>query len=165
MEITPLNNNLDNKKKKSTVALYGSCCCCCSCVLAPLGSLGAEEIIKKRYSLKGSLIIRALFNFLFFMSAYLIALVFIIGELSLASFLMAPIIFLRNPESYTSILSFTLIGFIFFILLFIYSIYWMKKATIWQRLNAVLFEFLLSMVLIVTLYYFSIFLFFDFMKI
>lgn len=153
MNILPLNNNLENKKK-STITLYvDCCCCCCCCVLAPLGSLSAEAIVKRKYSLTDSVLKRGLFNFLFF--ALSIGLFYILATISKRFFSECYDNICKQKLGLSSILTnndfilFASISLIFyFFLLYLYSKSWLKEATTQQRLKAVLFETILSLVFI-----------------
>lgn len=143
MNIIPLNNNLENKKK-STITLYvDCCCCCCCCILAPLGSVSAEAVIKKKYKLSGSIWVRGLINFLFFMLS--IGLFVGIGVILDSFFNISSI---NIIEGNTFIFFATISSLFYFSLLYIYSKLWLKGVTTQQRLKAVLLETILSLVCI-----------------
>lgn len=153
MKIIPLNNNLENKKK-STITLYvDCCCCCCCCVLAPLGSVSAEAIMKRKYTLSESAWKRGLFNFLFF--ALSIGLFYILATISKRFFsecynnICSQNLGMGSILTNNDFILFASISLLFyFFLLYLYSKSWLKEVIFQRRLKVVLFETIISLVFI-----------------
>ncbi|MBU2523938.1 hypothetical protein KKG71_01970 [Patescibacteria group bacterium] len=79
MKITPVKNNFENDNPKTITFFVDCCCCCCCCLLAPLGTIQAENIISKRkdIKIKGDYMVsnkkKGLINFGFMLLALIIA--------------------------------------------------------------------------------------------
>ncbi len=144
MKIKKLNNTLSENNKKNSTILYGCCCCCCCCILAPLGAIPSEAIIKKITKHKKPLKKLIWVNILYLV----LGLLLLAGGLYLNEVNYCRSYFCNMPSlSLTAYVDIFVLSFVFFFIgLYSYSKKWLFNVSTKKRFFIVLLDVVLTLV-------------------
>ena len=155
MKIVPKKNSFENKNLKSVTFYHSApcaCCCCCCCVLAPLGNLGAEIIVKRKYKYKGSLLKHTVMN--------IVSALFAFGLFLLVAYVIDSF----GVDTGSNLVVSGLFSVFFYsLLIFLYTEYWMGKKSEKRVMTATILNVVLSLLFMGVLSVVStcVFFFFD----